>query len=74
MRQGCQEGRQEECISWVARLLRRKFGIQPELEPLLVQMQTLPVEKLEGMTEVIFDWTQVSDLAEWLRLQLAEFH
>ena len=69
-----QEGRQEECISWVARLLRRKFGIQPELEPLLVQMQTLPVEKLEGMTEVIFDWTQVSDLAEWLNLQLAEFH
>ena len=68
------EGRQEECISWVARLLRRKFGIQPELEPLLVQMQTLPVEKLEGMTEVIFDWTQVSDLAEWLNLQLAEFH
>ena len=50
------------------------FGIQPELEPLLVQMQALQVEKLEGMTEVIFDWTQVSDLAEWLRLQLAEFH
>ena len=65
-----QEGRQEECISWVARLLRRKFGIQPEL----AQLQTLPVEKLEDMTEVIFDWTQVSDLAEWLKLQLAEFH
>ena len=72
--EGHQEGRQEECISWVARLLRRKFGIQPELEPLLAQLQTLPVEKLEDMTEVIFDWTQVSDLTEWLKLQLAEFH
>ena len=58
----------------MARLLRRKFGIQPELEPLLAQLQTLPVEKLEDMTEVIFDWTQVSDLTEWLKLQLAEFN
>jgi hypothetical protein len=41
---------------------------------LLAQLQTLPVEKLEDMTEVIFDWTQVSDLTEWLKLQLAEFN
>jgi Domain of unknown function (DUF4351) len=72
--EGRQEGRQEECISWVARLLRRKFGIQPELDPLLVQLQTLPVEKLEDLTEVIFDWTEVSDLTEWLRQQLAEIN
>lgn len=59
-----QEGRHEECFSLVARLLRRKFGIQPELDPLLVQLQTLPVEKLGDLTEVIFDWTEVSDLTE----------
>jgi hypothetical protein len=33
-----------------------------------------PVEKLEGMIDVIFDWTQISDLTEWLKLQLAELH
>jgi hypothetical protein len=30
-----QEGRQEECISFAARLLRRKFGIQRGLDQLL---------------------------------------
>jgi Domain of unknown function (DUF4351) len=74
LQEGLQKGRREECFSLVERLLRRKFGIQPELDPLLVQLQTLPVEKLEGLTEVIFDWVEVSDLTEWLRQQLVEFN
>jgi hypothetical protein len=69
-----QEGRQEECISLVTRLLRRKFGIQHELEQSLGQLQTLPVEKLEDLTEAIFDWTEFGDLTEWLRQQLAEIN
>ena len=56
----------------MTRLLRRKFGIQLELEQLLAQLQTLPVEKLEDLTEAIFDWAEPSDLSEWLRQQLAE--
>ena len=72
--EGLQEGRQEECISLVSRLLRRKFGIHPELDQSLAQLQTLPVEKLEGLTEAIFDWTEVIDLTEWLRQQLLEFN
>ena len=68
--EGRQEGRQEECIALVTRLLRRKFGIQLELEQSLGQLQTLPVEKLEGLTEAIFDWTEIGDLTEWLRQQL----
>ena len=56
LQEGLQEGRQEECISLVTRLLIRKFGIHPELGPSLVQLQNLPVEKLEGLTEAIFDW------------------
>ena len=55
----------------MTRLLRRKFGIKHELEQLLAQLQTLPVEKLEDLTEAIFDWTEISDLTEWLRQQLA---
>ncbi len=62
-----EEGHQEECIALVTRLLRRKFGIQPEFEALLPQLQALPIEKLEELTEVIFDWADLSDLAEWLR-------
>jgi len=58
----------------VTRLLRRKFGIQFDLEQSLGQLQTLPVEKLEDLTEAIFDWTEVSDLIEWLRQQLAEIN
>ena len=69
--EGRQEGRQEECISLVTRLLRRKFGIQLELDQSLAQLKTLPVEKLEDLTEAIFDWAEVSDLTEWLRQQLA---
>ena len=72
--EGRQEGRQEECISLVTRLLRRKFGIHPELGPSLVQLQTLPVEKLEDLAEEMFDWAEVSDLTEWLRQQRVEFN
>jgi predicted transposase/invertase (TIGR01784 family) len=65
--EGLQEGRQEECISIVTRLIRRKFGIHPELEPSLAQLQTLPIERLESLVEAIFDWTDVSDLIDWLK-------
>jgi len=74
LQKGLQEGRREECISLVTRLLRRKFGIHPELGPSLVQLQTFPVEKLEDLAEEMFDWAVVSDLTEWLRQQRVEFN
>jgi len=45
-----------------------------ELEQSLGQLQALPVEKLEDLTEAIFDWTEIGDLTEWLRQQLAEIN
>ena len=69
---GRQEGRQEECISLVTRLLRRKFGIHPELATALAQLPTVPVEKLEDLAEAIIDWTEMSALTEWLRQQLLD--
>ena len=69
---GRQEGRQEECISLVTRLLRRKFGIHPELATLLAQLPTVPVEKLEDLAEAIIDWTEMSALTELLRQQLLD--
>ena len=68
---GEQAGRQQECITLVTRILRRKFGIHPELEESLAQLHALPVEKLEDLAEAIFDWTEVSALNEWLK-QLGE--
>ena len=70
--EGQQEGRQEECISLVMRLLKRKFGIQIQFDQ--SQLQALPVEKLEDLTEAILDFTVVSDLTKWLRLQIAEIN
>ena len=49
-------------------LLRRKFGIHHELGPLLAQLPTLPVEKLEDLAESLFDWSDVGEFTEWLRL------
>ena len=69
---GRQEGRQEECISLVTRLLRRKFGIHPELATVLAQLPTVPVEKLEDLAEAIIDWTEMSALTEWLKQQLLD--
>ncbi len=65
--EGLQEGRQQECITLVTRILRRKFGIHPELEESLAQLPALPVEKLEDLAEAMFDWTEVSALTKWLR-------
>lgn len=70
--EGHQEGRRAECVALVTRLLRRKFGIHPELEPSLAQLHTLPIEKLEDLTDTIFDWSEAREFTEWLRQQLAE--
>ena len=64
----------KECISLATRLLKRKFGIQFELNQSLGQLQTLPVKKLEDLTEAIFVWTEDSDLTEWLRQQLTKIN
>ena len=72
--EGRQEGRQEECIALVTRLLRRKFGFHSELNTSLEQLQALPVEKLEDLTEAIFDWAEISDLTEWMGRQREGFN
>jgi hypothetical protein len=64
----------EACISLVTRLLKRKFGIQLELDQSLAQLQKLPVDKLEDLKEAIFDWAEISDLTGWIRQQLAEIN
>jgi hypothetical protein len=62
-----EKGRQGECHALVVRMIRRKFGIRPELDDMLQQLQLFPVEKQEDLAEAILDWTDVSDLSEWLK-------
>ena len=47
--EGRQVGKQEECVSLLSRLLRRKFGVQPQLENSLLALTSLPLETLENL-------------------------
>ena len=60
------EGAQEECIKLLSRQLRRKFGVQPELETILQSFPTYPLEKLEDLADALLDFKAMSDLETWL--------
>ena len=60
------EGSQKECIKLLSRLLRRKFGVQPELETILQSFPTYPLEKLEDLADALLDFKAMSDLETWL--------
>ena len=60
------EGSQKECIKLVSRQLRRKFGVQPELETILQSLPTHPLEKLEDLADALLDFKAMSDLETWL--------
>ena len=64
--EGLQEGKQEECILLLSRLLRRKFGLQPQLENSLQELTSLPLEKLEDLADALLDFNGVTDLETWL--------
>ena len=64
--EGRQEGKQKECILLLSRLLRRKFGLQPQLENSLQELTSLPLEKLEDLADALLDFNGVTDLETWL--------
>ena len=53
-------------IKLLSRLLRRKFGVQPELETILQSFPTYPLEKLEDLADALLDFNAMSDLETWL--------
>jgi len=63
---GLQKGQQEECIKLLSRQLRRKFGVQSELETTLQSFPTYPLEKLEDLADALLDFNTMSDLETWL--------
>jgi predicted transposase/invertase (TIGR01784 family) len=64
LQEGRQEGRQEEGLSLVLRLLTRRVGVlTPELE---AQVRSLSLTQIEGLSEALLDFTDISDLRAWL--------
>ena len=62
--QGLQQGRQREAMSFVTRQLTRRLGaIAPTIHE---QIQTLSVEELENLGEALLDFSEATDLENWL--------
>jgi Domain of unknown function (DUF4351) len=58
------EGRAEEALMLVNRLLTRKLGPLPaEVQE---RLATLPVKQLEALAEALLDFTAPDDLIVWL--------
>ena len=64
--EGLKAGKQEECILLLCRLLRRKFGLQPQLENSIQALINLPLEKLEDLADALLDFNDMTDLETWL--------
>mgnify|MGYP000282309324 CR=1 FL=1 len=61
---GLLEGRKDEALSLLTRQLTRRIGsIAPETRE---QIQTLSVEELEDLGEALLDFSEASDLTNWL--------
>lgn len=62
--QGIEQGIQREAVSFVMRLLSRRFGsIAPNIEE---QIRRLSVNQLEDLGEAIFEFQNETDLTSWL--------
>jgi predicted transposase YdaD len=67
LQEGRQEGRQEGEVQLVLRQLLRRMGeLSPEVRS---QIQSLSLPQLESLGEALLDFSQPSDLQDWLRSQ-----
>ncbi|MCU0544666.1 MAG: DUF4351 domain-containing protein [Oscillatoriaceae cyanobacterium Prado104] len=62
---GLLEGRKNEALSLITRQLTRRIG--PIALEINEQIQTLSVEELENLGEALLDFSEASDLTNWLR-------
>ncbi len=70
LQEGRKEGRKEECIALLSRQLRRKFGVQPQLETVLQCLSELSLERMEDLADALLDFTEIDELHEWLQKAL----
>jgi predicted transposase YdaD len=65
LQEGRQEGRQEGEARLVLRQLIRRFGaISPEMQ---AQIQALSLSQIEFLGEALLDFSQPSNLQDWLQ-------
>jgi predicted transposase YdaD len=63
--EGVNEGRQAEGQSLILRQLSRRFGVlSPEINATVI---ALPLPKLEDLGEALLDFTEITDLINWLQ-------
>ncbi|GAB4262091.1 MAG: hypothetical protein Kow0065_12720 [Methylomicrobium sp.] len=67
VQQGLQEGRHEECLTLVTRLLRRKFGSEPALDQALTTLSHYALVELEELADALLDFKRIEDLLAWLK-------
>ena len=66
--EGRLEGRKVESITLLTRLLRRKFGLLPELDAALQQLPNIELEQLEDLADALLDFKVVGDLQAWFHI------
>jgi len=67
--EGLEEGRLEGAQRLALRQLRRRTGGVSELQE--AQIRRLPLEHLDDLADALLDFTQPSDLDEWLQGNLS---
>lgn len=61
---GIEQGIEREAVSFVMRLLRRRFGaIAPDIEE---RIRSLPVDRIEDLGEALLDFQSATDLRSWI--------
>lgn len=64
LERGLQQGLQQEGVNLVSRLIQRRFGVIPLATQ--TQIQSLSTSKLEDLAEALLDFTEISQLEQWL--------
>ena len=64
LEQGREEGRRQEALALVLRLLARRVGVvEPQLQE---RIQELAIAQIEDLGEALLDFTSKADLEVWL--------
>ena len=65
LQQGLQQGLRQEGVNLVLRLIRRRFGTVSSTTQ--TQIEGLSIPDLENLAEALLDFTEISDLEQWLK-------
>ena len=65
LQQGLQQGLRQEGVNLVLRLIRRRFGAVSSTTQM--QIEGLSTPDLENLAEALLDFTEISDLEQWLK-------